>query len=231
MIPVGTLVNVVMVVIGSFLGLTFQKIISPSFSKKVFFFIGLFTLGLGFSMCVQSMDFILILVSILFGTALGYYYNIDNFVFSAMEALKNKIHINDEKFTEGLLTAFMLFCIGSMTIVGSIEEGLGKGATTLYTKSIMDGISSVILSATFGVGVLFSIFPMFLFQVTITLVVFYYRDFVPEELIDHINSVGGVLIIGIGLKIVGVKLVKPINMLPSLIFIVIFYIIKLHILS
>jgi len=116
-----------------------------------------------------------------------------------------------------------------MTIVGSIDEGLGKSPDILYTKSVMDGISSIILASTFGIGVLFSIFPMLIFQGGITILVFYYKDFLSLELINHISSVGGVLIIALGFKLLGYKKINPTNMLPALLLIVIFYTFKVYV--
>jgi len=113
-----------------------------------------------------------------------------------------------------------------MTIVGAIDEGLGKTPEILYTKAVMDGISSIILASSFGIGVLFSVFPMLIFQGGITMVVFYYKDFLPIELIEHISAVGGVLIIAIGLKILGYKKINPTNMLPTLLVLVILFFLK-----
>ena len=231
MIPFGTLLNVVMVALGSIIGLLFKKIISPTLNKKIFFVMGLFTLVLGFSMAIKSVDFILMFVSIVFGTMFGEYFNMDNAILKFTEKLKIKINIKDDKFTDGILTAFLLFCVGSMTIVGSINEGLGEPPTILYTKAVMDGISAIVLASTFGIGVLFSIFPMLIFQGGITIFVFYYKDFLTLELIDHISAVGGILIVALGFKILGYKKINPINMLPSLLLIILFYWLKLQIMA
>ncbi len=224
MIPFGTLFNVVTVLIGSTIGLVFKKIISPELNKKVFFVMGLFTLVLGLSMSIKSTDFILMFLSLVFGTMYGEYCNFDKSITNFTE--KIKINVKDAKFTDGIVTAFLLFCIGSMTIVGAIDEGLGKTPDILYTKSVMDGISSIILASAFGIGVLFSVFPMLLFQGGITILVFYYKDFLPLELIEHVSTVGGVLIIAIGLKILGYKKINPTNMLPSLVVLVLLFFLK-----
>ena len=113
-----------------------------------------------------------------------------------------------------------------MTIVGAIDEGLGKSPTILYTKSIMDGISSIILASTLGAGVLFSVIPMIAFQGGITILVFYYKDFFPLLLVDYFSSVGGVIIIALGLQILGYKHINPINMLPSLFIVIIIYLLR-----
>ena len=111
-----------------------------------------------------------------------------------------------------------------MTIVGAIEEGLGNSPTILYTKSVMDGVSSIVLSSIFGVGVIFSVIPMIIFQGSITLLTFCFRDFIPNQLISDIESVGGLVIIVMGLNMLGLKRLNAINLLPSLIFVVFIYI-------
>ena len=226
MIPFGTLFNITTVIIGSLIGLVFKQKINSDLNKKIFFVMGLFTLVLGISMAVKSSDFLLMFISIIIGTIFGEYYQIDYLINQKTTQLKQIINIQSDNFSDGMVTAFLLFCIGSMTIVGAIEEGLGNSLDILYTKSVMDGISSIILASTFGVGVLFSIFPMFLFQGGITILVFYYSDFIPLELIDHISSLGGVLILAIGFKILGYKKINPTNMLPSLVVLVFLFIFK-----
>ena len=226
MIPFGTLFNVVTIVLGSSLGLLFKSIISPELNKKVFFVMGLFTIVLGMSMAIESTNLMLMFLSIVIGTLIGEDLNLDQAIITLTSKIKTKIKVKDEKFSDGLITALLLFCSGSMTIVGSIDEGLGKPPDILYTKAVMDGISSIILASAFGIGVLFSVFPMFIFQGGITLLVFYYRDFLPLELIDHISAVGGILIIAIGLKILGYKKINPTNMLPSLILVSLLLLLK-----
>ncbi len=229
MIPFGTLFNVVTVLLGSTIGLLFKKMINPELNKKVFFVMGLFTLVLGFSMAIKSTDFILMFLSLVFGTMYGEYCELDKSITHFTEKLKKKIKVKDDKFTDGIVTAFLLFCIGSMTIVGAIDEGLGKTPDILYTKAVMDGISSIILASAFGIGVLFSIFPMLIFQGGLTVLVFYYKDFFPPELIEHISAVGGVLIIAIGFKILGYKKINPTNMLPALLVLVLLFYLKINI--
>ena len=229
MIPFGTLFNVAMVLLGSIIGLFFKQFISLELNKKIFFVMGLFTVVLGFSMAMKSTDFMLMFLSIIGGCICGESLQLDNFIFRFVDNVKKRINVKDDKFSDGVLTAFFLFCVGSMTIVGSIDEGLGKSPDILYTKSVMDGISSIILASTLGVGVLFSIFPMLIFQSGITILVFYYKDFLSLELINHISSVGGVLIIALGFKLLGYKKINPTNMLPALFLIVVFYVLKIYV--
>lgn len=228
MIPFGTLFNVLTVLLGGSIGLFLKKRINPELNKKVFFVIGLFTIILGLNMSLKDTDFIVLLLSIVCGTLLGEWIYLSAQITVFVDKLKNKLHIQSHNFSKAIITAFLLFCVGSMTIVGAIDEGLGKSASILYTKSIMDGISAIILASTLGVGVLFSVFPMLAFQGGITILVFYYKDFFPLLLVDYFTSVGGVIIIAIGFQILGYKHINPINMLPSLIFVILIYLVKLQ---
>ena len=223
MIPYGTLLNVLLVILGGTIGIFTKKIISSHLQKKIFIVLGLFTIIIGFSMCFNFQNYVIVIISLILGSKFGNYFNLDLVIKNLTKNLKEKLKINSNNFTEGFLTSFLLFCVGSMTIVGSIEEGLGKPPTILYTKSVMDGVSSILLSSIFGVGVIFSVFPMIIFQGSITLLTFYFRDFIPNQLINDIESVGGILIIVMGLNILGFKRVNAINLLPSLIFVVFIY--------
>ena len=223
MIPYGTLLNVLLVILGGTIGIFTKKIISLHLQKKIFIVLGLFTIIIGVSMCFNFQNYVIVIISLILGSNFGNYFNLDLVIKNLTKNLKEKLKINSNNFTEGILTSFLLFCVGSMTIVGSIEEGLGKPPTILYTKSVMDGVSSVLLSSIFGVGVIFSVFPMIIFQGSITLLTFYFRDFIPNQLINDIESVGGILIIAMGLNILGFKRVNAINLLPSLIFVVLIY--------
>ena len=133
MIPFGTLLNILLVIIGSTIGFFFKKLISPTINKKIFFLIGLFTIGLGFSMVIQCTDYSILLISIIFRTIIEYEIKL-NF---KLNNLIKKINPKDESFSKGLITSFLLFCAGSMTIVGAIKEGLGEPPILLYTKSLM----------------------------------------------------------------------------------------------
>ncbi len=229
MILTGTLFNILTVIFGSLVGLLFKKMIRPEINEKVFFIIGLFTLVIGLDIAIKTTNFILMLISLIIGTIIGEYFDLDRKISSLLNDIQNKFKIKDKNFTDGFLTAFLLYCVGSMTIVGAIDEGLGKPPNIIYTKAIMDGFSSVILASSFGIGVLFSIFPMFLFQGGLTFLAFIYKDFFPLDLIEHISALGGILIIAIGMKILGYKQINPTNMLPSLLIIVIIYVLKITI--
>jgi uncharacterized membrane protein YqgA involved in biofilm formation len=133
----------------------------------------------------------------------------------------------NEHFTEGLVTGFLLFCMGSMTIVGAIEEGLGKTSDLLLTKSVMDFFSSMMLAAGLGAGVLCSSVLVLMFQGGITIAVYAAGKDIPAEMIAELAAVGGITLMGLGISLLKIKDIKIINLLPALILICIFVWLKI----
>ena len=140
-----------------------------------------------------------------------------------MIILKKRFKRGNEHFTEGFVTAFLLFCMGSLAILGPVEEGLtGNLSDLLKTKSLIDGFSSILLASALGIGVMFSAIPVFLYQGGITLLVLLIGKNIPEHYINEITVIGGVLLIGLALDLLNIKKLRIINMLPSLIYICLF---------
>jgi uncharacterized membrane protein YqgA involved in biofilm formation len=138
------------------------------------------------------------------------------------EYVSSKTKQDGNRFTEGLLTAFLLFCVGSMTIVGAIEEGFGKTSDLLLTKSVMDFFSSIMLASGLGVGVLFSAGLVLVFQGGITLIVSVIGQGVPEGIISEVSATGGIIMIGLALNLLNIKKLEIINLLPALLLICLF---------
>lgn len=226
-IPLGSIVNALAVVFGSLIGLAFGQLLPQKIKEISFQIMGLFTLVLGFHMAQSSANFLLILVSLLTGTLIGELINIELLIEKLNDNIKRKLNSANENFSQGLLTAFLLYCVGSMTIVGAIEEGIQEKRTLLYTKSLMDGITSILLASNFGVGVLVSALPLLIFQSILTLGASYLEPLLSELLITEISALGGFLIIAIGLNILELKKIRVSNMLPALFIIVpIYYLVE-----
>jgi uncharacterized membrane protein YqgA involved in biofilm formation len=169
------------------------------------------------------MDHILIVVaSMAVGSLLGEWLNIEAGAEKMSEYLKNKFRIGSDKFSEGLITAFLLFCIGSMTILGTIQEGTGGSSDLLFTKSLMDFFSSILLASAFGFGVIVSAIPLLVFQTILTLIAMYAGQFFMPEIIQGLTSVGGILLIGLGINILEIKKLRIMNMLPALVVVALF---------
>ncbi|MFA8434796.1 MAG: DUF554 domain-containing protein [Marinifilaceae bacterium] len=213
----GTLINVGAVMIGSTVGLVFRSRIPDRLFKIVFQAIGLFTIYLGVNMAFQAKELLLMVFSLVVGGFTGEALRIESRVEKLSDRLKQKFGKGDEKFTPGLVTAFLLFCMGSMSILGCFEEGMGKEPNLLLTKSVMDGFSSVALAAALGIGVLFSVVPLLIYQGGLTLLAALFGDVVPVEVINEITGVGGILILGLGISLLELKRIKVLNLLPALV--------------
>lgn len=217
----GTLVNTAAVLVGGALGLLLKKQMPARITSIYFQAVGLFTLAIGMSMAVK-MDRILIIVSSLaVGSLLGEWWNLEKKVEHGTSRLKKQFSIGSEKFSEGLITAFLLFCVGSMTILGTIQEGTGGSSDLLFTKSLMDFFSSILLGSAFGIGVMVSAIPLFIFQASLTLLAKYVGSFFTDEIILGLTSVGGIMLVGLGFNILEIKKIRVMNMLPSLVVVVI----------
>ncbi len=212
----GTIVNVLTVLIGSAIGLFIGNRIPEKMTKGVFQALGLFTLVLGVGMAIKGQMLLIIVFSLIIGTIIGELFALDKKVDGLSDVLKSYLRLKNPKFSEGMLTAFLMYCVGSMTIVGAIDEGMGNGSEVLMTKALMDGFSSIALASVFGVGVSVSVIPLMLFQGGITLLAFWLGDFVSGEVINELTAVGGVLLVGLGVNILEIKQIRIMNMLPSL---------------
>lgn len=217
----GTLVNIGAVIIGSMIGLIIRTKLPQRIINIVFHGIGLFTIFLGIKMALKTNQLLIMVFSIVIGSIIGELINIEKWIINLNEYLRRKIQISSDKFSDGFITAFLLFCLGSMTILGAIEEGLGNRPTLLLTKSLMDGFSSIALSASLGIGVIFSVIPLLIYQGGLTLFAGYLQNFFAQTMINELTAVGGILLIGLGINILGILKLRIANMLPSLIVVII----------
>jgi uncharacterized membrane protein YqgA involved in biofilm formation len=214
---IGTLVNAGAVIFGSTIGILIQRKLPERITKVAFQGIGLFTIFLGIYMALKTSNFLIVIFSILIGSIIGAGIDIDKYMNRFGEFLKKKIKTKNEKFTLGMVTAFLLFCMGSMTILGAIEEGLGGYPHLLFAKSVLDGFASIALASTLGIGVMFSIIPLIIYQGALTLFASLFQNILSTPVIDEITAVGGLILIGLGINILEIKKLKVINMLPAII--------------
>lgn len=219
-LPLGTFVNMATVVIGGIIGLSISKTFSPELELIISQAIGLGVLVLGFQMTLKLPESYLLvfILSLILGGVTGELIHLDRLLYNSAELLKTLFSSTDSSFAEGMTTAFILFCIGSLTILGALEEGLQGKRNLLFVKSGLDGISAIIFAAKFGVGVIFSIFPMLIFQGGITLIAAFLKNGIKEIRLKLISAVGGALIIAIGLNVLEISSINIENLLPALIF-------------
>lgn len=219
---VGTLVNTAAVIVGGVIGMVLKKNMPLRVTSIYFQAIGLFTLAIGISMVWDLRHILLVVGSLAIGSLLGEWMNLEAGAEKVSGWLKLKLKLGSERFTEGLVSSFLLFCVGSMTIVGAIQEGTGVSSDLLMTKSLMDFFSAILLASAFGVSVAVSALPLFLFQGSITLLAMGASAFFTEEIIHGLTNIGGILLIGLAINILEIKKIRVLNMLPSLIVVVIF---------
>ena len=213
---IGTLVNFATVAAGSFLGAVLKNRIPSRLSGTVIQGIGLFTLYLGVSMSLSAKNGILVLFSILIGGLIGEALDIEGALDSLGRRLEKRFGSGNGDFTRGFVTASLLFCVGPMTIVGSIQDGLVGDYQILLTKGIMDGFCSVALASTLGIGVGFSALVVLIYQGALTLFASWARGFLTDPVVSLMTATGGLMIIGIGINLLEIKKLRVGNLLPAL---------------
>jgi len=216
----GTVINAVAIVIGGALGLLFRKRFPERVTRTALHVMGLFTLLVGVRMALRGEELIMVLVSLALGAMLGEWINIEDRLERFGVWLETRLHLTEQSPAKGFINASLLFCVGSMAIVGSITEGLNGDRSILVTKAIMDGILSIAFAAGMGVGVLASSLPILLYQGSLTLLASKLQAFFTPSMIAELTSVGGVIVMGIGVNILGLHKVRVGNFIPALLLIV-----------
>ncbi len=221
--PLGTIVNAGTVVLGSIIGYILKKRYPQKVREIVFQAIGLVTVVIGLKMSLEVKNLLTLIFSLLLGGILGELIRFEDGVNNLVSKIQKKFKSESSgMFTEGLITAFLIFCMGSMTIVGALNEGLNNDHTLLFTKSILDGFTSIALASTYGIGVLFSVIPLIIYQGGITIAAVLMKDLFTTYIIAQLTATGGVIILGLGINLLKLREIKVLNLLPSLVFIVVF---------
>ena len=217
MIILGTLINTGAVIAGSVLGMIIHSRLPDRLTRIAFQAIGLFTLFIGVKMAFETESLLIMVFSMVIGSIIGELIDLDKHISKLSDRIKLKVKSKNEKFTEGLVTAFLLWCMGSLTILGALEEGLGNPPNLLLAKSVLDGFSSLALAASMGLGVLFAAIPLLIYQGGITLLGHFLGEFLSDIVVAEMTAIGGLLLIGLGINILEIKKLRILNMLPALI--------------
>ena len=226
----GSIINAITIVTGSILGVFLSNGVSERFNKIIFQALGLFSIFLGVSLAFETENnFMIMSLALIIGGLIGELLRIEQRIEGISNRLKKKLNNANPKFTEGLITSTMLFSIGSMAILGPLNEALKGDRTLVLTKAIMDGVSSIALASAFGRGVIYSAIPVLIIQGGIGLSAAFLEPVLSPELISELTAVGGILIIGIGISVLEIKKIKVINLIPSLFMIIPLYFINVFI--
>jgi len=216
----GTIINAIAIIVGGALGLLFRKGFPERIAQTTLQVLGLFTLVVGLGMAIQGQELIMVLISLALGAALGEWLDIEGRLDRFGSWLEKRLNLTEKSPAKGFIYASLLFCVGSMAIVGSITDGLKSDPSILVTKAMMDGIISIPFAASMGFGVLGSAVPILIYQGSLTLLASKVQSFFTPIMVRELTSVGGVIVIGIGVNILGLQKIRVGNFIPALVFIV-----------
>ncbi|MBC3887745.1 DUF554 family protein [Acetobacterium paludosum] len=213
----GTIINAAAIVFCSLIGLLLKEALPQRLCETITQGLGLGVVIIGTTMALKTENITLMLVSLLLGAIVGELIDIEKQLKRIGDTLESKMRKSNNNVSIGFVSASLLFCTGSMAIMGSLENGITGTYSILLSKSLLDGIFAMILSSTMGIGVLLSAIPVFLYQGSISLLANSIKPFLSTEMITEMNAVGGILIMAIGINMLKIKEFKVGNLLPSII--------------
>ncbi len=238
MTGLGTIVNAGVVIAGGVTGTLLRSGIPEKYKKIVMQGIGLSVLFIGISGTIKEMitivngnkldrQFVMLMIfSLVIGGLIGEVLKIEKRLENVGLWFQRKIPSKGGSFSDGFVTASLVYCVGAMAIVGALEDGLSGNPSTLFAKSILDGVSAVIFAATLGIGVAFSAVPVFIYQGGITLLAGLVQPWLTETVISQMSLVGGILIFAIGINLLEIKKINVGNLLPAVFIPVLYYLIS-----
>ncbi len=218
--PLGSVINALAILVGGSVGLLLHGRLPEKMRLVVFQGLGLCVLVIGMQMALQGRNALLVVLSILIGGILGEAMGLEDRFAGLANSLKGLVRSSNTRFVDGMVNASLIYCIGAMAILGSFDEGIRGDHSILFTKALLDGFASVALASTYGSGVLFSALPVLAYQGLLTVFAGSFQGFFSEHLIAQLTATGGTLILGIGINLLGLTVIRLSSLLPSLVVIV-----------
>lgn len=212
----GTVVNTISIIAGSFVGLFLKGGIPERFNKTIMDGLALCILLIGAADALKVNNLLLVIFSLVIGAVLGEAIDIDRRLKSLGDNIEVKLKGRGGRVSDGFVNASLLFCVGAMAIVGSLESGMSGNYKTLFAKSTLDGITSIMISSSMGIGVMFSAASVFVYQGAITIAASLLKGLLVGSVIADMTAAGGLLIIGIALNMLGVTKIRLANLLPAI---------------
>lgn len=215
----GTIVNALAIIGGSLIGLLFSKGISKNYAEIILSGVGLSVILIGIKSALVSDNLMIVIFSVIIGAILGEWLKIETKLEALGRFLERKVTVkteNNRSFSKGFVTASLVFCVGSMAIIGSLESGLTGNHQTLFAKSILDGVTAIIFASAMGIGVMFSALAVFIYQGIITISATFMKDLLVPETIEQMTSVGGLLILAIGFNMLKITTIRVGNLIPAI---------------
>ncbi|NLK35739.1 MAG: DUF554 domain-containing protein [Gracilibacteraceae bacterium] len=216
LVLLGTIANAGAIIIGGIAGSIFRKGISKRFNNIITSGLGLFTLGLGITFAIGSQNAMIVIFSLVIGSIIGEWIDIEKRMNDLGNYVQDKLNSKEGNLSKGFVTASLLYCVGTMSIMGPLRSGLLNDHNILLTKSVLDGVTSVVFASTLGMGVVLSFLPVLLYQGSLTLLASYVAPYLSEAVIIEMTAVGGILLVGMGINILEIKRLKVGNMLPAI---------------
>lgn len=213
----GTIINTAAIILGGALGLLFGRALSDKMKSTLIQGLGLAVLLVGVSMALKTNNPLVVIGSLIVGGIIGELLDIEQGLKNLGTWMEKRFaRGEDGRFTKAFVSTSLIFCVGAMAIIGSIESGLKGNHTILMAKSLLDGIYAVVFASSMGIGVLASAASVFVYQGAITLSAVLVKDLLSQPIITEMSAVGGLLIMGIGLNILEIKEIKVGNLLPGI---------------
>lgn len=216
MILLGSAVNAAVIIIGGIAGSILKRGISERFSNLIMSSLGLLTLAIGMMFAIGTKQIMVVVFSLVLGSILGEWIDIEKRMNDLGLYVEDKLKTKEGNFSKGFVTASLLFCVGSMAIMGSLQSGLNNNHTILYTKAVMDGIFAAVFASTLGIGVALSALPVLVYQGIIAMLASVIAPYLSTAVVTEMTATGGILLIGVGLTILEIRKVKVGNMLPAI---------------
>ena len=213
----GAVVNFFIVILGSLLGLLFKKGIPERVKTTLMNGMALCVIYIGITgLFEDGANIIVIIISFALGAVLGELADFDSMVNKLGARLEKTLPGGDSKIAEGFVTATLLFCVGAMTVVGSIDSGINGDNSTLYSKAVIDCVSAAALTSSLGIGVMLSAVPVLVIEGSLTLLAVFVAPVLTTEAVAQMSVIGSALIIALGLNMLGLTKIKVMNYLPSI---------------
>ncbi|MEJ2477422.1 MAG: DUF554 domain-containing protein [Desulfobacterales bacterium] len=222
----GTIVNTVSIIAGSLIGLLFRGGISEKYNRTMMQAIGLAVVLIGIKTALKTDAILIVILSLAIGGILGELLGIEDRLELLGNWIGKRLSKDSTGIARGFVSASLLFCVGAMAIVGSMESGLSGDHLTLFAKSILDGLSSVFCASTLGIGVIFSAASVFVYQGLITMTASFLGQFLVPDVVSQMSAIGGLLILAIGIGLLEIKKIKVGNILPAIFIPLIYQVLK-----
>ena len=227
---IATFINCGAIIIGCLIGLVIKGGLPKRVSDLIMMALALSVLYIGISGSFEGVNTLITIISMALGALIGEFIDIDKWLNKLGDKIQDKFKSSsgkDSKIAEGFVTSSLLFCVGAMSIVGALQAGLTGNCETIYAKTVLDAISSVVFSASLGIGVIFSSVSVLLYQGGITLGASFLSSLLSDPVVAEMTATGSLMIVALSFNMLGMTKIKVANLLPAILIPIIFGVVGL----